>query len=89
MSGLNTKDRPIEEKISKPAGRWRNWYLVKAPTTCMLTSVRHKPGETVGGYYTFPSKDLAETAMQNDGNNAARRGKADYLGAFPEGQDAP
>ena len=84
---MDTKERPIEEKISKPAGRWRNRWLAHRAGFGARTGVPFAPGEVYWSQFFWPSKEIAEQKAIED--QKMFPGVCSYLGAFPEGQDAP
>ena len=74
---------PIEEKISKPAGRWRNKFRALIDG---YTNVPVRAGEVYSSTKFHPTKEIAE---EKGRLAVALCPTGEYLGAFPEGQDAP
>lgn len=87
---IHEDTRPDEKPITKPPGRWRNWWLVSesmGPAECSLCGA-DLPPMPIGTAYPHhdcqpphPSKDVAETAAAPDTDWGDP-----YLGAFPEGE---
>lgn len=80
---LDTKEKPVEGKVTEPSRQWRNRFRHLAP-------VPFVNGVTLGtgdhwGFNIFPSKDAAETraAQWIATQPSPLRGDVEYLGAFP------
>lgn len=83
---IDTTDKPITEKITRPAKQWRNkWRTLKA-----FYAEHHNrvmvPGDEYYGTLKYPSKEEAELQAAScflDSNFAAYHAEAEYLGAHP------
>lgn len=85
---LDTKEKPVEGKVTEPAKQWRNWWKA-LEDGCIVEETRErlKTGALVCSAGVYPSKEVAEQKAA-DGlaylqKRYGRTNHCEYLGAFP------
>lgn len=73
------------ETLTKPPGKWRNWYRALRNFPSYADVGSKKAGEIYGGVGLWPTRDIAETKA-HESHSSVTRGWAAYVGAYPEGE---
>lgn len=82
---LDTKEKPVEGKVTEPSKRWVNRYKALIDGYTTITRRYVKAGDCYNAVRQWPTKDVAETRAQSVMAATHRRfGRAiiEYLGAF-------
>lgn len=83
---LDTKEKPVEGKVTEPAKVWQNRLLTTKRYRSLNDGLIYEPGDVCKCLGRWPSKDIAETMIAKfarEPKHVLATGFAEYLGAFP------
>jgi hypothetical protein len=85
-------ERPKQETLTRPPGKWWNWWKTRSPWRVKGTEKVFMPGMVHPSQHgPWPTKEIAEQRAIEWLNGTSSLGKPnneldEYLGAYPEGE---